>query len=73
MQPSGRGQLALDILFTKGGLLPQARATSPGIAVVYVTGDSAGHWDREGVPNSVMLQRPFVNSDLIAALRALIN
>lgn len=51
----------------------QARATSPGIAVVYVTGDSAVDWDREGVPNSVMLQKPFVNSDLIAALRALIN
>jgi CheY-like chemotaxis protein len=51
----------------------QARAISPGIPVVYVTGDSAGHWDREGVPNSVMLQKPFVNSDLIAALRALIN
>lgn len=51
----------------------QARAIRPGIPVVYVTGDSARDWEREGVPNSVMLQKPFANSDLIAALRALVN
>ena len=50
-----------------------ARKISPGIAVVYVTGDSASDWAAEGVSDSVLLQKPFANSDLIAAIRALIH
>jgi CheY-like chemotaxis protein len=35
-----------------------ARQAYPGIAVVYMSGDSAADWTAEGVPNSVMLQKP---------------
>lgn len=50
-----------------------ARRVSPGIPVIYVTGDSARDWELKGVPNSLLLQKPFANSDLIATLHALLH
>ena len=39
-----------------------ARKKYPDIAVVYTTGDGAADWFAEGVPNSVMLQKPFAEA-----------
>lgn len=43
------------------------------IAVVYMTGDSAADWTSEGVPNSVMLQKPFATAQVITAVSMLLN
>lgn len=51
----------------------QAREINPRIPVVYLTGDSAADWSTKRVADSVLLQKPFANSDLIAAIRRLIN
>lgn len=50
-----------------------ARELNPVIPVVYVSGDSAGDWSARGVPKSMMLQKPFANAQLIAAVSTLIN
>lgn len=48
-----------------------ARRKYPGIAVVYLTGDSAADWSAEGVPNSVILQKPFFEAQMLTAMATL--
>lgn len=50
----------------------RAREKFPSIAVVYVTGDSAHEWSASGVPLSTVLQKPFANVELLAALTSLV-
>lgn len=50
--------------------LRQANSTIP---VIYISGDSALHWGAEGVPNSVMITKPFVLAQIITALSTLLN
>ena len=50
-----------------------ARHRFPAIAVVYMSGDSAADWSSEGVPNSVMLQKPFAMAQVITAVSTLLN
>jgi len=45
-----------------------AREKNPGIAVVYMSGDSAVDWNAMGVPHSAMLQKPFTISQVVVAL-----
>jgi CheY-like chemotaxis protein len=49
-----------------------AREITPDLPIVYVTGDSAGAWDNEGLPNSRLLQKPFTSDVLADALKALL-
>ena len=49
----------------------QVRRIRPDMPVVYMSGDSAHGWRAHGVPDSVMLQKPFVTGRLIAALSTL--
>jgi CheY-like chemotaxis protein len=51
----------------------QARRCQPLIAVVYMTGDSAGDWSADGVPNSILLQKPFATAQLTTAISTLLN
>ncbi|HEY0149756.1 MAG TPA: response regulator [Allosphingosinicella sp.] len=50
-----------------------ARHRFPNIPVVYMTGDSAADWSAEGVPNSILLQKPFANAQLVTAISNLLN
>lgn len=50
-----------------------ARQHVPSIPVVYVTADSAAEWTSHGVPNSILIQKPFVPAQLIAAISGLLN
>jgi DNA-binding response OmpR family regulator len=50
-----------------------ARQALTGIPVVFMSGDSASIWSVEGVPNSVMLQKPFASAQLVTALSSLLN
>ena len=50
-----------------------ARLLKPDIAIVYTTGDSAHHWDAEGVPRSVILVKPFAEAQLLTAIAGLLN
>ena len=51
----------------------RAREQQPGVPVVYVTGDSAHEWRSEGVPSSLLLQKPFVMAQITNAVALLLN
>lgn len=50
-----------------------ARQQDPEMAVAYMTGDSAGDWVSEGVPTSIMLQKPFVAAQIVTTLAELLE
>lgn len=51
----------------------RARELSPALPVIYMTGDSAASWAANGVPNSILLQKPFVMVQLVVAVSQLIT
>ena len=54
-------------------LARRAREQEPSVAVVYVSGDSIHEWAAKGVPNSVMVSKPFAPAQVITALSTLLN
>jgi DNA-binding response OmpR family regulator len=50
-----------------------ARKISPDFPVVYMSGDSAEDWASQGVPNSIMLAKPFAPAQLVTAVSQLLN
>lgn len=51
----------------------QAREIDPAFPVIYMTGAAADQWASHGVPNSVLLTKPFAPSQLVTALSQLLN
>jgi DNA-binding response OmpR family regulator len=45
-----------------------AREIDAGLRVVYMTGASADDWASKGVPNSILLTKPFAPAQLLTAL-----
>lgn len=50
-----------------------ARSVDPELAVVYMTGDSAAEWASQGVPNSVLITKPFASAQLVTGVAQLLN
>jgi DNA-binding response OmpR family regulator len=50
-----------------------AREIDPKFPVVYMSGDSAEAWASKGVPNSIMLSKPFAPAQLVTAVSQLLN
>jgi DNA-binding response OmpR family regulator len=50
-----------------------AREIDPEFPVVYMTGAAAEEWSVQGVPNSVLLAKPFAPAQLITAISNLLN
>lgn len=51
----------------------RARELHPEIPVVYVTGDSAHDWSSQGVPNSLLITKPFAPAQIVTAVSQLLN
>ena len=51
----------------------RARELVPEMPVVYISGDSAHEWSVKGVPNSMMVSKPFVIAQIITAISTLLN
>ena len=51
----------------------RAREIEPELPVVYMTGDSASEWASQGVPNSILLTKPFAQAQLLTAVSQLLN
>ena len=49
------------------------RQTNSTIPLIYVSGDSAADWGAEGVPNSIMIAKPFFMPQIITAVSNLLN
>ena len=50
-----------------------AREVDPDIPVVYMTGDSAADWSSKGVPNSILITKPFAPAQILTAVSQLLN
>src|ERR1700722_13003207 len=50
-----------------------ARENKPDIPVVYMTGDAADDWPSQGVPNSILITKPFAPAQLVTAISQLLN
>lgn len=50
-----------------------AREQNTEIAVIYMSGDSGVDWSAQGVPNSVLVVKPFAMSQISTALANLLN
>jgi DNA-binding response OmpR family regulator len=70
--------LVVDIRFGKDRIkgwdvARRARASTPELPVIYITGANADEWAIQGVPNSVLLTKPFAPAQLIAGVAQLLN
>jgi DNA-binding response OmpR family regulator len=70
--------LVTDIALVRGGatgwdVARRARELRASLPVVYMTGDSAGDWASNGVPNSVLITKPFAPMQVVTALSHLLN
>jgi DNA-binding response OmpR family regulator len=50
-----------------------AREIDPVFPVVYMSGKDADEWSSKGVPNSIMLAKPFAPAQLVTAVSQLLN
>lgn len=62
----GRGPTGWDVA-------KRARQLHPQIAIVYVSGGNPQDWVSEGVPNSIMITKPFAPAQVVTAISSLIN
>ncbi len=51
----------------------RARASDPALAVIYMTAAAADEWASQGVPGSILLQKPFAPAQLVTAVAQLLN
>ena len=51
----------------------QIREIDPAFPVVYMTGAAAQEWASQGVPNSILLEKPFAPAQLVTAVSQLLN
>ena len=51
----------------------QIRETAPQFPVIYMGGAHAEDWASKGVPNSIMLAKPFAPAQLVTAVSQLLN
>lgn len=51
----------------------RAREIDPAFPIIYMSGAHADEWASKGVPNSVMLAKPFAPAQLVTALAQLLN
>jgi DNA-binding response OmpR family regulator len=51
----------------------EARQIDPEFPIVYMTGAAADDWASHGVPNSILLVKPFAPAQLVTAVSQLLN
>ena len=49
------------------------RQIDPAFPIIYMTGAAADDWASEGVPNSILLNKPFAPAQLVTAVANLLN
>lgn len=51
----------------------RARELSPNLPVIYVTSIAAEEWTSQGVPNSILISKPFAPAQITTAISQLLN
>ena len=70
--------LIIDVAFgrdqVKGwAVARRARAFNSTLPVIYITGGNPDEWSIQGVPNSILLRKPFAPAQLLIAVSQLLN
>lgn len=70
--------LVTDIHLSRSGLTgwdvaKRARELNGMLPVIYMTGAAAGDWPSNGVPNSVLVAKPFAPAQIVTAVTHLLN
>ena len=65
----------INLVGTRNGweVAQRSREIDPSIPVIYMTGTHGEDWASKGVPNSVLLTKPFAPAQLVTALSNLLN
>lgn len=75
--PTAIQALVTDVQLGKGptgwDVARRARELVHDLPVVYMTGDSGGDWSSQGVPNSVLVIKPFATDQVVTAVSTLLN
>jgi CheY-like chemotaxis protein len=50
-----------------------AREIDPAFPIVYMTGAASDDWPSKGVPNSILLNKPFAPAQVVTAVSQLLN
>jgi DNA-binding NtrC family response regulator len=59
--------------FTGWDVAKRAREISEALPVIYMTGASAHDWASKGIPNSILLTKPFAIAQAVTAVSQLLN
>ena len=51
----------------------RAREMKPDFPIVYMTGAAAHEWTSQGVPGSILLEKPFAPAQVVTAVSQLLN
>ena len=51
----------------------RAREIDPDFPIIYMTGAKADQWPSRGVPNSILMEKPFAPVQLVTAVSQLLN
>lgn len=51
----------------------RARELASDMPVIYVTGDSSSEWASKGVPNSVLIHKPYASAQIVTAVSNSLN
>jgi len=54
-------------------LTQRAREIDPEFPIIYMTGAKADQWPSRGVPNSILMEKPFAPAQLVTAVSQLLN
>jgi DNA-binding response OmpR family regulator len=49
------------------------REVDPVFPIIYITGAAADEWSSQGVPNSILMTKPFAPAQLVTAVSHLLN
>jgi CheY-like chemotaxis protein len=77
-EEAGYDALLTDVNLGRGKLTgwvvaKRARELNPRVSVVYMTGDCGNEWASEGVPNSMLLLKPFSPAQAVTAVSQLLS
>ena len=68
----------IDIAFGKDhvkgwAVARRARAFNPALPIIYITGGNTDEWAIQGVPNSILITKPFPPAQLLTAVSQLLT
>jgi CheY-like chemotaxis protein len=77
-QASAYAALVTDIQLSRTGLTGwdvahRARELNGELPVIYMTGAAAADWPSNGVPNSILVTKPFAPAQIVTAVSNLLN